>query len=233
MAIQRIDTDLDFLLVSKIKNLADAAINGEAVNYQQLQALQTQIDALAGGISAPQSIDCSANPNYPASVAGDNYYVTVAGKIGGGSGIDVTVGDWIVCSTDTVAGDQATVGSSFFIVQSNVDAATDAILGLVRFATQAEAEAGVLDTVAMTPLGVSQYLDAQNIGTPFTQSFGNGSAQTFAITHNKNKLINNVVVWDTVNSKIVLVEVIFNTVNQLTINTNTIPASNQYTASIS
>lgn len=232
MGSKRVDVDLNFLNLSRILQLPDGTASGHAATYDQIQALQSQIDALAGGISAPQGIDCSANPNYPAAVTGDNYYVTVAGKIGGASGVNVEVGDWIVCKSDTVAGNHATVGSNFFIVQRNVEQATETIVGLTRYATQAEAQAALLNTVALTPLGLAQYLTNANIGVPFTQTIGNGVAQSFTITHNKNKLVNDVTVWDTVNSRIVLVEVIFNTVNQLTINTNSVPANNQYSVSV-
>lgn len=57
-------------------------------------------------------MDCSADPDYPAADRGHLYRVTVAGKIGGASGVDVDVGDEFVCNTDgTVSGDQATVGA--------------------------------------------------------------------------------------------------------------------------
>lgn len=63
------------------------------------------------------SLDCSSNPNYPAADAGDLYIVSVAGKIGGGSGATVDVGDEVYCHTDgTLAGTQAGVGSNWDIV---------------------------------------------------------------------------------------------------------------------
>jgi hypothetical protein len=65
-------------------------------------------------------VDCSANPNYPAASAGHTYIVTVAGKIGGASGIDVVATDLLICRVDgTSAGNQATVGSSWTVVQTN------------------------------------------------------------------------------------------------------------------
>lgn len=69
-------------------------------------------------------IDCSANPNYPAGDRGDTYRVSVAGKIGGGSGVNVEAGDLLVCLTDgTVTGTQAAVGASWTIAQTNLDGA--------------------------------------------------------------------------------------------------------------
>lgn len=66
-------------------------------------------------------LDCSANPNYPASERGDMIPVSVAGKIGGASGINVNIGDVIVCLADAAAGTHAAVGSSFTIVKQQRD----------------------------------------------------------------------------------------------------------------
>lgn len=67
-------------------------------------------------------INCTANPNYPAADAGHVYKVTHAGKIGGGSGVNVEVGDTLFCAVDgTASGNHATVGANWFITQSNVD----------------------------------------------------------------------------------------------------------------
>lgn len=69
-------------------------------------------------------INCSANPNYPAADAGDVYKVSVAGKIGGGSGPNVEAGDTLYCITDsTASGTHAGVGANWVIVQVNVDGA--------------------------------------------------------------------------------------------------------------
>lgn len=72
-------------------------------------------------------IDCSTNPNYPAASTGWMYKVSVAGKIGGASGPNVEVGDTLICMTDnsggTVsAGDHATVGTEWDIIQVNIEA---------------------------------------------------------------------------------------------------------------
>lgn len=67
-------------------------------------------------------VDCSANPNYPAGDAGWLYVVTVAGKIGGASGVNVEANDRLLCLVDgTVSGTQAAVGASWSISQGNAD----------------------------------------------------------------------------------------------------------------
>jgi hypothetical protein len=69
-------------------------------------------------------IDASANPNYPAANAGYSYKISVAGKIGGASGTNVEVNDMIICITDSsAAGNQATVGANWTIIQANIDGA--------------------------------------------------------------------------------------------------------------
>lgn len=88
------------------------------------KAVKTYADNLINAANAlvyKGVIDCSTNPNYPAANAGDLYLVSVAGKIGGASGIDVEVGDMCICTTDgTLAGDQATVGVNWNIIQKNI-----------------------------------------------------------------------------------------------------------------
>lgn len=69
-------------------------------------------------------IDCSGNPNYPAADRGRTYRVSVGGKIGGASGANVEAGDILLCLTDgTASGNQATVGASWSIIQTNIDGA--------------------------------------------------------------------------------------------------------------
>lgn len=67
-------------------------------------------------------VDASTSPNYPAASAGWTYKISVAGKIGGVSGLNVEIGDSITCITDgTAAGTQAAVGANWIVMQTNVD----------------------------------------------------------------------------------------------------------------
>jgi hypothetical protein len=70
------------------------------------------------------ALDCSGNPNYPAASSGDTYRVSVAGKIGGASGLNVEIGDMFICHVDSsAAGNQATVGANWDVLQTNIDGA--------------------------------------------------------------------------------------------------------------
>ena len=91
------------------------------------KAVKAYIDGLVDAANALQfkgTIDCSSNPNYPAADSGHTYMVSVAGKIGGASGAVEEAGDMLVCVEDgSSAGNQATVGSKWNIIQKNLDGA--------------------------------------------------------------------------------------------------------------
>lgn len=114
MPLTYLDTDVTLAANSNVKVPSQAAVKAYA-------------DALIGAANAmvyKGVIDASLNPNYPASNAGDTYRISVAGKIGGASGVNVEVGDMIIALTDgTAAGTQAAVGAQWNIVQANIDGA--------------------------------------------------------------------------------------------------------------
>lgn len=89
------------------------------------KAVKAYVDALIAANNAmvfQGTIDCSTNPNFPAADQGDLYVVSVAGKIGGASGLDVEVWDTLICKTDTTpSGDYATVGSEWVVIQGNTN----------------------------------------------------------------------------------------------------------------
>jgi len=102
-----------------------------AANSDAKVATQKAVKAYVDGIVAANDAmvfkgaqDCSANPNYPAADRGWTYRVSVAGKIGGSSGKVVEVGDVFICLDDsTASGNEATVGSHWQIIQTNIDGA--------------------------------------------------------------------------------------------------------------
>jgi hypothetical protein len=89
------------------------------------KAVKTYADALIAAQDAmvfKGVIDCSANPDYPAGEKGWTYRVSVAGKIGGASGVNVEAGDFLICLVDgSPAGNQAAVGANWSVIQANLD----------------------------------------------------------------------------------------------------------------
>ena len=140
----------------KIVNVPDATTPQQPLTKNQFD----NYNASVGRNKGP--IDCSTNPNYPAANVGDRFEVTVAGKIGGANGITVNVWDEIVCSTANSGGDQATVGADFYIVQGNIDRATETTSGFAALATITQALAGTDDQNIMTALKVMSAIVDQN-----------------------------------------------------------------------
>jgi hypothetical protein len=109
----------------------------------------------AGRWKNPTSLDCSTNPNYPPSAAGDSYRVTAAGRIGGALGKVVQVDDVIFChSTDVTGGPENPIGVSYLVLQTNLLQASQTESGYSKIATNTLIEAGTDDTVIISPLGL-------------------------------------------------------------------------------
>lgn len=84
-------------------------------------AVKSYIDtAVTGLLDFKGAIDASSNPNYPAASKGDAYVVSVAGKVGGASGTSVDVGDMVVATADNAGGTQASVGTSWTVLEHNL-----------------------------------------------------------------------------------------------------------------
>lgn len=183
------------------------------------QAIASAVAAVAKPMGG---IDCSTNPNYPAANVGEFYRVTVAGLIGGASGIAVQVGDQIHCYVTSAAGNQATVGANWTVVQSDVDQATTAVLGLTRYATQAESEAQSLSNVAVTPAALVNYPIIQNI------SFGDGTATSFTIAHGRGSANVTADVYDNATNSKRYPDIVVNSTNVIISGYLTAPTSNQF-----
>lgn len=158
----------------------DNMASNSATKVPTQQSVKAYADSLLGAADAitfKGVVDASTNPNYPAAVTGDFYKISVAGKIGGASGIDVQVGDAILATADNAGGTQAAVGTSWTVLQSNVDQATDATLGLVELATLAETEARTDTVRAVTPSGLASF------PRKYAEDVGDNSSTQIDVTH--------------------------------------------------
>lgn len=108
--------------LSDVANVATSRTNLDVYS-------KAQVDNLVTGLLDPKGgTDCSGNPNYPAALKGDSYYVTVAGKIGGAAGHVVGVGDVYWASADNAGGTEAAVGANWVHLVSQSVAAGGGML---------------------------------------------------------------------------------------------------------
>ena len=120
-----IDADFDFN-AKKLTNLATPTNDADGATKAYVDGILASTDAMI----YKGAIDCSTNPNYPAGDAGHTYKISVAGKIGGASGISVEVYDVIICTTDgTTAGDQATKGSFWNVIDHSAGGGSGDVVG--------------------------------------------------------------------------------------------------------
>jgi hypothetical protein len=129
---------------------------------------------LANAVVYMGVIDCSTNPNYPAANAGEGYIVSVAGKIGGASGKVVVAGDLVLCNADeTAAGDEATVGTNWYVLEKNIDLTNISITGGSISGTDITVGAGKTLDVSAGTLVLSPFSTLPVAGTTggFTRTF--------------------------------------------------------------
>lgn len=126
-----------------------------------------------------------------------------------------------------------TVGSTaiaFTAFGTSAPAATETTSGIAELATQAETDAGTDDARIVTPLKLATWSGKLK---RYSQTFGDGSATSYTLTHNLNTQDVNVMIRQASGTfDEVVCEVEITSVNSVTIKTNTAPASNALRATI-
>jgi len=177
--------------------------NGTAwIDLSQVVSNTTQI---MGDIT-----NANTNPTFPASPStGDIWFITTtSGTVGG---LDVEPGDQLIRGT-----------SGWFVLQSNLKPATEALAGYIRLATQAEANAGALDNVVITPLKLANFLVNALYARKVVINVASLSANTpTTVTHGLNVLNQNDLIvncWQA--GEIIDLRVVSSTVNAIQIESN-------------
>lgn len=96
--------------------------------------------AVTGLLDLKTATDCSGNPNYPAALKGDAYFVSVAGRIGGASGKQVEVSDLYFAVADNAGGTEAAVGTNWIAMEHNLVGAALTSGTLAQFASTTSAQ---------------------------------------------------------------------------------------------
>ena len=241
------------------------AVDGSASdsNIPTTKAVKDYIDANVAGIGNLEGGWDASSGTFPVgssptagTKAGDYWYVTTAGTVGG---VAFNVGDVIIAKVNNAS---TTNAANWIQLEVNRDQATETVLGLVEIATQTETNTGTNDTNAVTPLklagrtatetrtGIAEIAtqnevnagtDDERFVTPlklkgyfdlsvggFAANVGNGSATSFGIEHNMNTRDVIVSVYDNATYEEVFTDVVLTSTSVVTVSFNAAPASNAY-----
>ena len=163
---------------------SSSKISGEVTRLDG--RIDTINNTIAGALVYKGLYNASTNtPNLKTAAVntlqvGWTYVVSVAGTFNDdlGNPIEVVPGDMII-----VEGNNP---NNFNVVNKNIpdiQAASMTVAGIIRISTQAENTAGTLNTVAVSPLGLKQRLDAFYSSQRYAQDLGDGTATSFSITN--------------------------------------------------
>lgn len=196
-------------------------------NIPSTLAVKTYVDGLVGSLGNLEGGWDASGGTFPigslpgaGTKKGDYWYVTVAGTVDSEA---FNVGDVIIAKVDDAS---TSLKSDWIRLEVNRDQATETTLGLAEIATQAETDAGTDDLRIVTPLKLKTLLDNRTGG--YAANIGDGTATSYAVTHNLGTVDVIVMLKDNTTLEEVLADVVITDANTVTVSFATAPASNAY-----
>lgn len=192
----------------------------DAVTSASTGALQYKGEYNPGSNTPPITTDTTVKVGY-------TYVVSVDGMFLGEA---METGDMIIAKVDNPGNSP----KNWQTVNKNIPAiveATETVKGIIQLATVAEAKAGAIGNKVITPHTLKAVLDERTGG--YVANFGNGSGNTFTITHNLSTQDVHVTVQVVATRAPVLLEWKAASANTVVVNTNVAPANNAYRILIS
>lgn len=190
-------------------------------------AIKTYIDASVGQLGNLEGAWDASGGTFPVgsspvagTKAGDYWYVSVAGTVGGAA---FNVGDVIIAKVNSAS---TTLIADWIQLEVNRDQATETTLGLAEIATQTEVNTGTDDQRIVTPLKLKTLLDNRTGG--YAANIGNGSAISYVVTHSLNTVDVIVMLKDNTTLEEVFADVVITDANNVTVSFALAPASNAY-----
>lgn len=261
MATRQIHTDLDFLGSAKVtglqaptastdaatKGYVDSAIEGLAWKDSARVATQANLNIASPGATidgVTMALNDRVLVRSQTAGAENGIYVWNGAAVPLTRALDASTFDELEQAVVTVeegssggatfrqSAVNGTLGSTtvtFAAFGTSTPAATETTAGILEVATQAEADAGSADNVAVTPAKLANWSGRlRRVG----QTFGDGSATSYTVTHNFNTRDVQVQVYlNSGNYDEVICEV-ERGLNAVTLIFNTAPASNAMRAVI-
>lgn len=252
-----VNTKLDFGGARRLTNIGPAQANGEAVVFEQLQeaiegmkwkanarvAANTNINLASPGASI-DSVALSNGDRVLLMAQTDDedngIYIWNGAAVPMTRALDANTFEELEGAVITVIEGTSNAGTTWRQTQvggtigtdpilwtsfvAGAPAATETTAGIAEIATQAETNAGSDDARFVTPLKLANYAGSAK---RYSQSFGDGSSTSYAITHNLGTEDVQVYVRETGGSKrMAIAEVQHTNTNTVTILTDSAPASN-------
>lgn len=260
MGTTPVRTDLDMLSTNRITNLLDGVANQEPATVAQLNALLQGLAWKDNARVATQSNLSIASPGATIdgiTMATNDRVLVRAQSTGTENGIYVWNGAAVAMTRSTDADVFAELESAVITVDEGTSAgatyrqtavngtigsttvtwnsfgtaapsASETTAGVAELATQGETDTGTDDLRIVTPLKLATW---SNRKLKFSQTFGDGAATSYTITHNLNTTDVHVSVWETGGSKRqVICEIQATSTTQVTIIATPAPASNSLRA---
>jgi hypothetical protein len=213
--------------VSSEIGIVDDLDNASSTTLATSEAIKLYVDGtvaalgnLEGGWDASTGTFPVGSHPEPGTFKGDYWYVIVAGTV---DGVPFNVGDVIIAKIDDAS---TTDNNDWIQLETNRDQATETVLGLVKIATQAQTDAGIDDTAAITPLKLKTLLDNRVGG--FSTNVGNNSDTSFVLTHALDTKDVIVAIYDNSTEEEVITDVATTTVNSVTVSFAIAPSTNAY-----
>lgn len=213
-------------------NMASNSATKVASQASIVAYVNSQIaDAITGGFTFKGDYNAATNtPNLDVTPIagikqGDVYVVTANGDF---FTEGLQVGDMIIAKQDS-----PTTLNHWARVNKNIPDIVDSsesVKGIIQLATQSEVNTGTNAVKAVTPLTLQTKLNALSFGTvnKFTQTIGNGSATSIAVTHGLGSQFVIASVYEVSTSEEVECEIILTSSTQTTFRFNVAPTTNQY-----
>lgn len=122
--------------LDQVNNTSDANKPVSTATQAALD-LKANLTDVVGLLDLKGSTNASGNPNYPVALKGDTYLISAAGNVGGASGKAVDLGDFLIAVADNAGGTEASVGTSWFVLEHNLAGITADGLTLIQAANYA------------------------------------------------------------------------------------------------